>query len=155
MSFVIRLLPGLLLERRRMRGDAAFLIYAPKADRGLGALLRTADQVIWRYGARPAASAIRPRPRRSVQMTMADVSTGATPVGQYDRFDSAVTDNMRFHAVCLTTKEPVDYHQSLWADSLARTRRRLRKMECDPGVCVVSGVPEKYRAANKVSPGRC
>jgi hypothetical protein len=54
---------------RELVRSAAVLVWAPKADRGLKALLRTADQVVWRYDERPAA--VRPRRRRPVQLTLA------------------------------------------------------------------------------------
>jgi len=57
---------------RELAGSAAVLVWAPRADRGLRALLRTADQVVWRYDERPAASAAPPRRRRPVQTTLAE-----------------------------------------------------------------------------------
>ncbi|HIH03349.1 MAG TPA: hypothetical protein HA263_05700 [Methanoregulaceae archaeon] len=57
---------------RELVRSAAVLVWAPKADRGFRALLRTADQVVWRYDERPAASAVPPRRRRPVQRTLAE-----------------------------------------------------------------------------------
>ena len=57
---------------RDLARSSTVLVCAPRADRGLKALLRTADQVVWHYDERPAASAVRPRRRRPVQTTLAE-----------------------------------------------------------------------------------
>ena len=44
------------------------LVWAPRAERGLKGLLRTADQVVWHYDERPAAP-LRRR-RQPVQATL-------------------------------------------------------------------------------------
>ena len=56
---------------RELAPSAAVLVYAPRADRGLRALLGTADQVVWHYNERPAGSVVTPRRRRPVQTTLA------------------------------------------------------------------------------------
>ena len=56
---------------RELAREAAVLVWAPRGDRGLKALLRTADQVVWHYDERPAASLVRQRRRRPVQTTLA------------------------------------------------------------------------------------
>ena len=60
---------------RELVRSAAVLVWAPKADRGLKGLLRTADQVVWHFDERPAALPVRRR-RRPVQMTLAEASDG-------------------------------------------------------------------------------
>ena len=52
--------------------EATVLLWAPRGDRGLRALLGTADLVVWHYDDRPARSTIRPRGRRPVQTTFAE-----------------------------------------------------------------------------------
>ena len=64
---------------RELAQTSAVLLYAPRADRGLRALLSTADQVVWRYHERPPSPVGRPqdRPRRRVrtaQVTLADAN---------------------------------------------------------------------------------
>lgn len=54
---------------RELARSSAVLLWAPRGDRGLRALLLTADQVVWHYDERPAA---RPRRRRPVQTTFAE-----------------------------------------------------------------------------------
>ena len=61
---------------RELARSSTVLLYAPRADRGLKGLLRTADQVVWHFEERPAASAGRPRRRRPVQMTLAEAGWG-------------------------------------------------------------------------------
>ncbi|MEN6516628.1 MAG: hypothetical protein ABFC38_00370 [Methanospirillum sp.] len=56
---------------RELAREAAVLVWAPRAERGLKALLRTADQVVWHYEERPAPL-MRTRRKRPVQMTLAE-----------------------------------------------------------------------------------
>ncbi len=58
---------------RELAREAAVLVWAPRGDRGLKALLLTADQVVWHYDERPAASPVRRR-GRPVQMTLAEAA---------------------------------------------------------------------------------
>ncbi len=53
---------------RELAREEAVLVWAPRAERGLKALLMTADQVVWNFDERPAAS-MRTRRRRAVQAT--------------------------------------------------------------------------------------
>ena len=55
--------------------SSAVLLYAPRADRGLRALLRAADQVVWRYDERAPAPVGR-RSGRPVQTTLAGTCRG-------------------------------------------------------------------------------
>ena len=57
--------------------SSTVLLYAPRADRGLRALLRTADQVVWRYDDRPPAAMGRSR-SRPAQRTLAEAGWGAS-----------------------------------------------------------------------------
>ncbi|MEN6518850.1 MAG: hypothetical protein ABFC38_11855 [Methanospirillum sp.] len=56
---------------RELAREAAVLVWAPRGDRGLKALLLTADQVVWHYDERPSAWT-QIRRKRPVQMTLAD-----------------------------------------------------------------------------------
>ena len=56
---------------RELAREAAVLVWSPRGDRGLKALLLTADQVVWHYDERPA-TLMRTRRRNPVQMTLAD-----------------------------------------------------------------------------------
>ncbi len=56
---------------RELAREAAVLVWAPRGDRGLKALLLTADQVVWHFDERPAASHVRTRRRQAVQVTLA------------------------------------------------------------------------------------
>ena len=56
---------------RELVPSAAVLVWAPRADRGLRALLGTADQVVWHYDERPAAPTGRRR-GRPAQLTLAE-----------------------------------------------------------------------------------
>ena len=55
---------------RDLAREAAVLVWAPRGDRGLRALLMLADQVVWHYDERPARSMDRPRRRKMVQTTL-------------------------------------------------------------------------------------
>jgi hypothetical protein len=58
---------------RELAREAAVLLWAPRGDRGLRALLLLADQVVWHYDERPAGSVAPARRRRhEVQVTLAD-----------------------------------------------------------------------------------
>ena len=61
---------------RELVRSAAVLVWAPRADRGLKGLLRTADQVVWHFDERPAVPAVRPRRRRPVQVTLTEAGLG-------------------------------------------------------------------------------
>lgn len=58
---------------REARASAAVLLWAPRADRGVTALLRAADEVVWHYDEAPPAPR---RRRRSVQATLGDPGNG-------------------------------------------------------------------------------
>ena len=57
---------------RELARSSTVLLWAPRADRGLRALLGVADQVVWHYDEPPPASVVRQRRRRPVQMTLAE-----------------------------------------------------------------------------------
>ena len=65
---------------RELAREAAVLVWAPRGDRGLRALLLLADQVVWHYDERPARSMDRPRRRRrAVQTILGDTGEGLLP----------------------------------------------------------------------------
>lgn len=64
-------------QLREQAQSSTVLLYAPRADRGLRALLRTADQVVWRYDDRPPAAMGRSR-SRPAQRTLAEAGWGAS-----------------------------------------------------------------------------
>ncbi len=55
-------------QLRELARSSTVLLHAPRAERGLRALLGTADQVVWRYDERPAAT--RTQRLRAVQLTI-------------------------------------------------------------------------------------
>jgi hypothetical protein len=57
-------------QLRELSRSSAVLLWAPRAERELRALLRTADQVVWQYDERPASPAR--RRRRAVQTTLGE-----------------------------------------------------------------------------------
>ena len=64
-------------QLRELGQSSTVLLYAPRGDRGLRALLRTADQVVWRYDERPPAAMARQR-SRPAQRTLAEAGWGAS-----------------------------------------------------------------------------
>ena len=64
-------------QLREMARSSTVLLYAPRAERGLRALLLSADQIVWRYDERAPVAAARPR-SRPVQRTLAEAGWGAS-----------------------------------------------------------------------------
>ena len=64
-------------QLRELAHASTVLLYAPRAERGLRALLGTADQIVWRYDERPPAPTARPR-GRPAQRTLAEAGWGAS-----------------------------------------------------------------------------
>lgn len=58
---------------------SAVLLYAPRGDRGLRALVTTADQVVWRYREPPPSPPGRPGGRRRVRTAQATLADAGPP----------------------------------------------------------------------------
>ncbi len=65
-------------QLRELAHSSTVLLYAPRAERGLRALLGTADQVVWRYDERPLTPTARPGSRRPMQLTLGEAGWGAS-----------------------------------------------------------------------------
>ncbi len=69
-------------QLRELSRSAAVLVWAPRAERGFRALMKTANQVVWHYEERPAGPMIRTRRRRQIQMSLADVTESVITRGE-------------------------------------------------------------------------
>lgn len=70
-------------QLRELKREAAVLLWAPRAERGLKALLRTAGQVVSHYDERPATTAHRKRRLEQVTSTQGSAKI-QWPVQQHE-----------------------------------------------------------------------